>query len=153
MKRLKNLLQYDASKYIHVAIIVGLYILSYRSYIAIILLGIESIYIFKKSKNLLIYSLILIFVITVRINTINHKHSTSPISGTVTEVFEDSFYLKSEGLILCYYGEAERLEPGMSIEINSDDINTRTYQIMNTFDFETYLLSENINQVVSVKSL
>jgi competence protein ComEC len=153
MKRLKNLLQYDASKYIHVAIIVALYIFSYKSYISIALLVIEVIYIFKKSKNILIYALVIVLIITIRISIVNNRDVSLPISGEVTEVYEHSFYMKNDGKILCYYYQASELEPGMIVEVHGETTSTKTYQIMNTFDYETYLLSENVKEVVSVDEI
>ncbi|MBI9009800.1 MAG: DNA internalization-related competence protein ComEC/Rec2 [Tenericutes bacterium] len=151
MKRLKNQLQYDASKYIHVAIILGLFIFSYRSYIAIILLVVESAYLFKKSKNILIYALFLILILTIRISMIDNRTVTLPLVGKVTEVFESSFYLEKDGLVLCYYEDAyTSLKPGMVIEVYGEVYQSNSYQVMNTFDYETYLLSKNINKVVFV---
>lgn len=149
MNKLKNLLQYDASKFIHISIIVALYILSYRSYIAIILLLIEIYYIFKKSKNIIIYALIIILIITFQIYTLDNKNTTFPITGEVTEVNDDYFLLKSNGIILCYYNNLD-IYPGMVLEVEGYQFNPKSYQIMNTFDYETYLQSEKIKSVISV---
>ncbi len=153
MKRLKNQLQCDASKYIHVAIIVALFIFSFKSYIAIILLIIETLFIFKKSKNILIYSFILILIIFLRLNVINNRTINLPVKGKVTQVFSNSFYIQNDGLILCYYDNVSTLEPGMNIEVYGNIYDTKTYQIMNTFDYDTYLLSENVNKVISVNEV
>ncbi len=155
MKTLKNLLQSDASKFIHIGLITLLYILSYTSYIAIILLVVEIIYIFKKSKNIIIYSLVLVVIITIRISLINNVDivESLPITGEINEVFDNSFYLKGEEKYLCYYDEVADLEPGMIVDIDGYFSNVKTYNMMHTFDYETYLKSENISKVISIDKL
>ncbi|XMB72671.1 DNA internalization-related competence protein ComEC/Rec2 [Mycoplasmatota bacterium WC30] len=155
MKTLKNLLQSDASKFIHVGVIVFLYILSYRYYIAIILLLIELVYIFRKSKNIIIYSLIFIVIITIKMSSLNQKDLSEnfPITGEIQEANDNYFYLKGDKKYLCYYEQSNELEPGMIVEIEGYFSNTKTYNIMHTFDYETYLRSESISNVISVADL
>lgn len=153
MKTLKNLLQYDASKFIFCALILLLYIFSKQSYLAIILLILLGVYIFKKSKNLVIYSLILILIISVRISVLDNQTIELPLKGEIQEVFDSGFTLKEDGLVICYYDDIGSLEPGMIVEVKGYIVDTSTYNIMNTFDYEQYLKSKNIIGIISVDEL
>ncbi len=115
----------------------------------------EVIFLFKKSKNILVYSLIIILVLNLRFiqKEANGNDLDFPVYGTVTEVFEDSFYLKSEAKILCYYSDTSNIYSGMQVEVDGTQINTRTYNIVHTFDYEQYLKSKNINYVISVNQI
>ncbi|MCK5731781.1 MAG: ComEC/Rec2 family competence protein, partial [Tenericutes bacterium] len=155
MTKLKNLLQFDASNYIHLGIIVLLFYISRTSYIGYILLLPEVIFLFKKSKNILVYSLIIILVLNIRFIQKEAKvdNLDFPVSGTVTDVFEDSFYLSAETRMLCYYSDTSYIYPGMQIEVEGTQISTRTYNIIHTFDYEQYLRSKNISYVIGVNEI
>ena len=119
MSRLKNLLQYDASKFIHIGIIALLYILTRTSYLAYLLLIPELVILFKHSKNIIIYSLIIVLIVTVRLHQkdLVTEEVTFPYHGVITEVFEDHFYLKGNQMVLCYYENMENIIPGMEVDI------------------------------------
>lgn len=155
MNRLKNLLQYDASKFIHVGIVGVLYILTKTSYIAYLILIPEVLFLLKKSKNIIIYSLIIVFAVSLRIHQIDRFESESnfPINGVVTQVFDDHFYLKTDQLLLCYYDNMEIISPGLNIQIDGNHSQMDAYDIPHTFDYELYLKSVGIDQVVYVNSL
>jgi len=155
MSRLKNLLQYDASKFIHVGIIALLYILTKTSYLAYLLLIPELIILFKKSKNIIIYSLIIVLIITVRLHQEDNlpEEVIFPYHGVITEVFDDHFYLKGSQLILCYYENMEDIIPGMDVVITGTNQSVQTYQIIHTFDYEQYLRSKGIQSVIHVNQL
>lgn len=153
MNKLKNLLQYDGGKYIHVVIIVTLYILSYHSYLAILLLLAEVFFVFKKSKNIVIYALVIILIITVKIQIRNNRNITLPFTGVVTEVNDNYFYLKSDFKVICYYDYTENLEPGMVVEVSGVVPNIKQKQIMNTFDYITYLKSSDISGIIYANSV
>ncbi|XFA99522.1 DNA internalization-related competence protein ComEC/Rec2 [Candidatus Izemoplasma sp. B36] len=152
MNKLKNLLLYDASNYIHIVILVVLYYISRTTYIGWVLLVPEVVFLFKKSKNILVYALIIIALINIRI-IVNERNSSRidfPINGKVQEVYDDHFILRSNINYLCYYDHIEELKPGMIIEITGTYIDTDTYNIIHTFDYDLFLKSKNISQVVNV---
>ncbi len=155
MNRLKNLLQYDAGKFIHVGILVLFYILSKTSYLAIGCFIIEFIIILKQSKSLIIYALIFIILITFRIYSIDKTDisNNALIEGTIIRVEEKRFLLRSDFNYLCYYDDIDSLSPGMTVQIKGKTLDYETYQIMNTFDYDLYLRSEKIKAVISINKL
>ena len=155
MSRLKNLLQYDASKFIHVGIISLLFILTKTSYLAYLLLIPEVIFLLKKSKNIIIYSLVIILIVSIRIHQKDAQNLEQdfPLRGIVTQVFDDHFYLKSDHLLLCYYDHMDEITPGMDIEVNGSYQHIDSYNIEHTFDYELYLKGKGIDEVVYVNNL
>ena len=155
MNKLKHLLLYDASNYIHIVILIVFYYISRTTYIGWILLVLEVIYLFRKSKNILVYALIVIALINLRM--IFSEESTSaqgfPINGKIQEVYDDSFILKGDIKYLCYYENILDLQPGMIVEISGNYIDTDTFNMIHTFDYNQYLKSKNINAVVNVNNI
>ncbi len=155
MNKLKILLQFDAGKFIHVGILILFYILSKTSYIAIGCFIIEFIIILKQSKRLIIYALIFIVIITIRFSSLIQVENLNEvfIKGTVIRVEEKSFLLRSDKDYLCYYYDIDSLAPGMEVQVKGSSLHYNSYQIMNTFDYELYLKSQNIETVISVNKL
>ena len=155
MSKLKHLLLYDASNYIHIVILLVLYYISRTTYIGWVLLIPEVIFLFKKSKNILVYALIIIALINIKIklNEQNISRLDFPISGKIQEVYDNSFILHSQANYLCYHNHTETLEPGMIIEITGNYIDTDTFNMIHTFDYNLYLKSKNIFNVVNVNNL
>lgn len=153
MKTLKNLLQYDASKYIFLTLTSLCFVLSYRYYIAIIIQVITIIFLFKQSKNLVIYTFVLILIIAVRINVIESRETEFPIQGRIIEVKEDYILIKDHGLIKAYMDDTSAMVPGYHVIMDGYIMDDVSYQTPNTFDYKTYLLSQNIKQVVGCNEI
>lgn len=155
MNRLKNLLQYEASNYIHVAIIILLYYVSRTSYLGYLLLIPEVIFIYKKSKNILIYSFIFFLIISIRFDGIdsNEKNEGFPLEGVVTDVYDDHFILKTDTLNLCYYDDMSALKPGMKVLVSGYKVSTLGYNIPHVFDYDLYLKTKGIQNVFSINEL
>jgi len=155
MNKLKILLQYDAGKFIHVAILVMCYILSKTSYLAIGCFIIEFIIIFRQSKRLIIYALVIIVLITIKfeINQANVATDHYTFKGTVTKVEDNRFSLRAEQNYLCYMNDTDFIEPGMEVTLQGDIQEYNGYQIMHTFDYNMYLKSQGIDAVIYVNSL
>ncbi len=142
MNRLKITLLSDSSKFIHLAITQTLFILCKHSYLAIILLILELVFLFKNSKNLLIYSFILFSVFIIRfddfkiINPINN--------GVIIKVEDKRLLVKNEHLFYLYVDSPNQYEQGMRIEFKPIVLQTDYQNIVNNFDYKTYLLSKNI---------
>ena len=143
MNRLKTLLLWDSSKYIHLAITSCLFILTKSSFIAIILLLIELIYLFKVSKNLLIYSFIIFGILTFRLNFLNEKKEVS--QGQITEIEEDRLLIRENGSYYYLYLEnTSEFSLGMLIKFEGQVLNVDVKNIPGNFDYSTYLKSKNI---------
>jgi len=142
MSRLKIILLSDSSKFIHLAITQSLFILSKQSYLAIILLIVELAFLFKQSKNLLIYSLVLISFISVRFDQFNQVNEYN--TGTVYKVEEKRVVVKNKELFYLYVEDTSQYEVGMNLEFDSKKFDTDYKNVINNFDYKTYLLSKNI---------
>ncbi|MBN2540100.1 MAG: DNA internalization-related competence protein ComEC/Rec2 [Bacilli bacterium] len=155
MNRLKNLLQYDAGKFIHVGFLLLTYIFSKTSYLAIGLFFVSLIYLFRKSKRLVIYGLVLVLITTIRFEMIDVSEEmvSETMVGTVTEVNENSFRLSSDADLLCYYDDVSDLVPGMVVSVSGTIYQDTDYQIMNTFDYDMYLKSSGIEAIMWVDQL
>lgn len=153
MSRLKNILQYDGGKYIHIVIIITLYLLSYHTYLAIILLLAELVFVFRKAKNVMIYALVIALILTVRMQMKDKQIVVLPMTGTITEVSDNYFYVKSDVLAICYYKSTENLEPGMVVEVSGSIPSIQQKDIMNSFDYATYLKSNGIAGIVYVDTI
>ena len=155
MIRLKNILQFNAGKFIHIGIVSVLFLLSFISYLAIGLLLLELYLIFRKSKSMIVFSLFIVLALFIKIYSIDNNESLKslPLKGEVIEVFSDSFYFKTNEKFLCYYENTDGLEPGMIIEIEGNYFKTSQYDIQNTFDYSRYLKSKNIKSVIYVNNI
>lgn len=155
MNKLKILLQYDAGKFIHVAILVMCYILSKTSYLAIGCFVIEFIIIFKQSKRLIIYALVIIVLINIRfqMNQDNIPADRFTFKGIVTKVEDNRFFLRGEQNYLCYTDNTDFIEPGTEVTLQGEVQEYNGYQIMHTFDYNMYLKSQGIDAVIYVDSL
>lgn len=151
MKRLKNILLYDSSKFIHLALTISLYILSKTSYIALFLLMIELFYLFKKSKNLLIYSFLLFALIAFRFNTINN--SAIPSKGTIIGKEESYLIVKNITKHYLYLDDTSNFELGMNVSFSGDSVERDYKNIIYGFDYQTFLLTKNIRNEIYIKEI
>lgn len=155
MIRLKNLLQYDASKFIFLVFSATLYILTQTSYLAIILLIAILFFLLKKSKNLLLYSLIFIIILTIRMDLVKNalEDDSIPTTGEVTDVYDGYFYLKSNRKYLVYFDKANQLKPGMIIKFNAFEYKTEERNIMHNFSYSLYLKTKYVTKVLTVHNV
>lgn len=142
MNRLKIILQFDSSKFIHVGISISLFVLSEASYLAIFLFVIHLLFLFKVSKNLLVYSLIICGVVFLRMQLINQEKSIT--SGIVVGKEEKHLVIKNGGLYYLYISEIEDYDLGMSLEFFSKRYTPEYRNIPGTFDHQTYLKGNNV---------
>ena len=143
MNRLKTLLLWDSSKFIHLAITSCLFILAKNSFLAIILLIIELIFLFKVSKNLLIYSFIIFGILTLRMNYFKENKEIS--QGLITQVENDRLLIREKGsYYYLYLDNANDYSIGMLVEFKGQVLSFDVKNIPGNFDYSTYLKSKNI---------
>ncbi len=155
MSRLKNLLQSDAGQFLHVGFLLLTYIYSKTSYLAIGLFCLEIVFLFKKSKRLVIYGLVLILITSLRFSQIESvsQITKDQYQGKIISVEDQSFVLRSELDLICYLDDTTGLTPGMVVVVKGSLWEPSDYQIMNTFDYQTYLRSIGIEKAFWVDSI
>ncbi|PKK94537.1 MAG: DNA internalization-related competence protein ComEC/Rec2 [Tenericutes bacterium HGW-Tenericutes-5] len=142
MKRLKTILLFDSSKFIHLALVAVLYLLTRTSYLAIVLLIIELVFLFKKSRNLLIYSLILMAILNLRLPIYNNFHDVD--SGVIIAIDEDRLTISKSGKYYLYVKDSSNLKLGMEIAFEGQRIVSDRKNIMFGFDYQRFLKANNI---------
>lgn len=142
MKRLKTILLFDSSKFIHLAIVAVLYLLTRTSYLALILLLIELFFLFKKSRNLLIYSLILMAILNLRLPIYNSIKEVD--SGVIIAIDEDRLTISNNGKYYLYVNDSSNLKLGMEIVFEGKRIFSDQKNIMFGFDYQRFLKANNI---------
>lgn len=151
MIRLKNLLLYDSSRFIHLAIAAVLYVLSRQYYFAGLLLVFEIIYLFKTSKNMVIYALIIFGIISFRFSHLDNQ--VIPKEGTIIGVEDNRLEIINKGKHYLYLDNAFLYEVGMVIHFSGERIERDYTNIPNSFDYELYLKSQNIRSEIYVDSI
>ncbi|MDD3712695.1 MAG: DNA internalization-related competence protein ComEC/Rec2 [Candidatus Izemoplasmatales bacterium] len=148
MKRLKILLQWDSSKFVFVALSAILFPLSKTSYLAIILLITLMIFLARTSKNLLIYSLVLIGLLALRVDLFNQDFI--PNQGQIVEIGDKYVVIENRGRHHLYLDDAFSYDLGMILEFQAEKMNVDAQNIPGSFDYQTYLLSKMVkNQLIT----
>ena len=148
MNRLKILLQWDSSKFVFVALSAILFLLSKTSYLAIILLITLLIFLGKTSKNLLIYSLVLLGILSLRVDSFNQDFI--PDQGQIVEISDKYVVIENRGRHHLYLDDAFSYELGMILEFKAEKMNIDAQNIPGSFDYQTYLLSKMVkNQLIA----
>lgn len=151
MNRLKTILQYDSSKFIHLAIVASLCALTKTSYLVIILILVELVVLFFSSKNLLIYSFIIMGVIFFRYEILDNFNDIN--CGLVVEVDEGSIVIKNDKLAILYLKDTSKIEVGMYIEFDGDLVERDQYNLPGGFDYSSYLKSKYIFSEYYIKNI
>ncbi len=76
-----------------------------------------------------------------------------PTSGMITKVKENYIIINSRGNYQIYLEDTQLLNPGMNVSFDGYLYENQSYQIPNTFDYETYLKSQNIKGVMGCNQL
>jgi competence protein ComEC len=151
MNRLKILLQWDSSKFVFVALSAILFLLSKTSYLAIILLITLLIFLGKTSKNLMIYSLVLLGILAIRIDLFDQDFI--PDQGQIVEINEKYVVIENKGRHHLYLDDAFRYELGMILEFHAEKMNIDAQNIPGSFDYQTYLLSKKVKTQLIAKEV
>ncbi len=151
MKRLKTILLFDSSKFIHLALVAVLYLLTRTSYLAIVLLLVELFFLFKKSRNLLIYSLILMAILNLRLPIYNSFQEVN--SGVIIAIDEDRLTISNNGKYYLYVNDSSNLKLGMEIVFEGQRILSDQKNIMFGFDYQRFLKANNILGQYNVTSI
>lgn len=153
MNRLKILLQYDAGTFHHLAFTSLLFILCKTSYIAILLLAVELVFLFKASRRVLIYALVIGLLIYLRWGFLEQKATLegTRFSGTVVNAFENGFDLHGEHRLRCYMEDMPDIEPGQEVVLTGTVADLSRSEIQNSFDMDLYLASEGFDGAIYVK--
>ena len=151
MNRLKIILQFDSSKFIHVGISITLFVMSEISYLAIFLFVSHLLFLFKVSKNLLVYSLLICGVLLFRIQLINQENSIT--SGIVVGKEEKYLVIRNEGLYYLYLSEIDDYDLGMLLEFSSKRYTPEYRNIPGIFDHQTYLKGNNVRGQLTVTNV
>ncbi|MFA7076749.1 MAG: ComEC/Rec2 family competence protein, partial [Candidatus Izemoplasmatales bacterium] len=152
MNRLKTILLWDSSKFVHLAIVSCLFALTKTSYIVIILLIIELIYLFKSSKNLLIYSFIIMALLLMS-NLLFQKSTVVPKEGKIVAIEEKYMIIRNKGLHYLYTDNTKDYKLGMQIEFSGKEFSIETKNIPGNFDYQTYLKSKNVKSQLRVSNI
>lgn len=148
MKTLKTILQSEASKIVHIAILLGLYIEIEKSIVVMLFFGFEILFLFRKSKNLLMIGLVLITLFQVRQFFIQRpiiNQTQTNIKGTVKEVGTSSIVIRAGNERIIVYGIGEnKFLPGDKIQILGRFFESDFRQVEHNFDYKTTLLSRKI---------
>ena len=150
MKRLKTILLYDSSKFIHLVFSSVLFLLSKTSYIALGLLCVELIFLFKKSRNLLIYSLILMAILNLRLPIYNGTADIS--SGVVVDIDNNKVTVLNKGKHYLYLNESYDLRLGMEIRFQGERILSDQKNVIFGFDYQRFLKANSVLGQYSVKT-
>jgi competence protein ComEC len=142
MKRLKTILLFDSSKFIHLALVAVLFLLAKTSYLAVILLLIELFFLFKKSRNLLIYSLMLMAILNLRLPIYNTFQEID--SGVIIAIDEERVTISNRGKYYLYVNDISDLELGMEITFEGERIISDQKNIMFGFDYQRFLKANSI---------
>ncbi len=150
LKKLKNLLQFDASKYIFLALSTTLFIFNKTSYLAVFLLLLLMVFLIKNTKYLFLYALIIIALVSIRLNHIDSIDAD--VSGIVVgevKCVEDGYVIVSlPNRYILYTNKANELQPGDIIQADVSQYKLQFRNIPHNFDYETYLKSQNIEGVL-----
>ncbi|MDT8336286.1 MAG: DNA internalization-related competence protein ComEC/Rec2 [Candidatus Izemoplasmatales bacterium] len=151
MSRLKTILQYDSSKFIHLAIVSVLFCLSKNSYLAIVLLIAELILLFYSSKNLLIYAFIIMTVLFVRFSfteTVEFENE-----GQIIKVEEERITVENKYFYHLYLENTDIYQVGMVVRFKGEPIDIDVKNLPDNFDYFTYLKSSNIKDMIKVEDI
>lgn len=151
MNRLKTILQYDSSKFIHLAIVSTLFCLAKTSYLAIILLVVELILLFFTSKNLLIYAFVIMTLLFIRFSF--YENMTSINEGQIVKIDEDRITIKNRYLYHLYLENPESYQVGMVVSFKGETIDIDVKNLPNNFDYLTYLKSINVKGMIEVEEI
>ena len=142
MKRLKTILLFDSSKYIHVVFTQVLFLLSKTSYFAILFLIAELIFLFKKSRNLLIYSLMLMAILNLRLPIYNNARDID--IGTIIDIDDNRVTVENNGKYYLYFHQTHNLQLGMQITFEGERIKADQKNILYGFDYQRFLKANSI---------
>ena len=151
MKTLKNLLLWDSSKFIFLCLVAVLFSLSKTSYLAIVLLLMLLVYLYKVSKNLLIYGFLIMLVLFIRFETFVLE--AIPSSGKVVSVEDNRVMISASGNYYLYLDDTSSYEIGMIVEFKGEKMTIDRMNITGNFDYQTYLLSKNIKAQIKVSEI
>ena len=150
MNKLKTILLSESSKFIHLAIVLFLFALTKTSNLAIILLIAEFIYLFKLSKNLLIFSFLLISLMFIK----TFFFQAEAINfGKVIGVEDNYLLIENKGKYHAYLDNPKNYEIGMKLRFDSELLSFDQKNIDGNFDYQTYLKANNIKGQLRINNI
>ncbi len=153
MAQLKIILRSEASSYIHLAIIFGLYTVKDRSVLFTLLIIIYSLFIFKKSKNLMLLALFLVVLFEMTSLIRYHQLVTpSEVNNTceVVDTSPGSYIVRCDSYRLMVYSEENNYLSGDMIYIEGNTYEIEVMNIPHNFDYQNYKLSLHIDGLLDV---
>ncbi|MBU1144918.1 MAG: DNA internalization-related competence protein ComEC/Rec2 [Firmicutes bacterium] len=143
MNKLKITLLSESGKFIHVGIVVLLFLLSLKEVLIIPFLFAELLFLCKKAKNIFVICLTVLFVMQLRIfltEEVTFDDTKSSLEGKVVDVFQTKFVLlQGTKKYYVYSDNLVSVSPGDLVVIEGDFFENESQQIPHTFDYQTYL--------------
>ena len=150
MIKLKTILLSNASKYIHIAIVVSLFLYAYRYPLLFICVIFYLFYLFKHKKSLISIIILFLFVIAVRMVQVNSRVVEEfPMSAKVVEIKDEAIVVKNRYKYILYVDNPQNYHPGMILYIDGLYIDIDQRYIKHQMDYEAYLTSQNIMGMIS----
>jgi len=148
MKRLRTTLQSEASKYIHLAIVLSLYIGSERSLFLLLLFFIELLYLAKRERRFLLIVLIFILSYQIRVSLIHPLVADvddTQFTAKITGIRTNGLIVDVNGAkVMIYASGLEEIYPGDIVKVKGSFFESEIHQIDHVFDYQDYLLSMDV---------
>lgn len=149
MKKLKTILQYNASKYIHTGIVVALFLFVYVYPLLIVFLLVYLYYLYRQRKSLAFISLAIIFLIGIRLDLVHQRERVAlPLSAEVIKINDDHIIVRKKQKYIVYCDDPTLYIPGMTLLISGSYIEIDEMNIKHHASYSDYLKSQNITGLI-----
>lgn len=150
MKKLKTILQYNTSKYIHLSVFASFYLLSYTKPFLLIFLGLYLIFLLKNRRSLAIICLLVVFILAIRNGMVNQiEKEPLPIYAKVVKINDDHIIVKSRHKYMAYCDNVDIYKPGMTLFIEGSYFDIDQMHIKHHMNYIEYLKTQNIYGLLS----
>jgi competence protein ComEC len=106
---------------------------------------------FKKSKNILVYALLICFIIEIQTVIINQKSLID--NGTIIAIKDNHLIIRNNGKHLVYVDNPEDYKVGIEVNLNLETITNDQKNLLGGFDYQRYLKSQGIFTVSRAKQI
>ena len=154
MNQLKTILQSNASKYIHVSLLITLSLFIKKQPWLIMVVFAYSLFLLKYSKSLLLIFIFLFLIIFIRIMLIENTHIDNPPNqATITHVYKDKIQVKNRHRFWIYLDDTSPYKPGMVVEVDGSIIDSDVKHMPHVFNFNTYMKAKNICGLIDTSKI